>query len=365
MTRRPAQSGATTHDRGPPIFNRLRAAKAYTDFTGHLPDSVQYAQLDDDPVAGYRLGRAEGVAYEATRDGKKERYFHEFSKRSRPDLVVKDDGSQLYITGGRYKVGPRGIEDMPPLMIVNPSPRPSLRRNKKGHFMARARSTVRRRARGAVRKMKVWTRNPAPRVHRRRRRRATVRSYARNPAPIRRHRRRHVARRSYRRNPIAGAGNLRFVQMIGPAAGIAAGAVGVEIAMGYMTFLPPSLMTGPVRYLTKGVISLGAGYAIAKFANRKVGEAFALGGLIIAFHDALKAAILKYMPTTQFGAYVRPGMSYYSPGNQVPVRAMNRMGGYLPPVAGSPGGPNTFGAYVNPGFAGRASDGGPSPSFPC
>ena len=346
----------------PPLLNQARAAKAYAGFTGRAPDRVEYAHLDDEPVAGYQLGRMEGVAYEATRDGKTERYFHEFSRQARPKLVVKDDGSQLYVVNGKYKVGDRGIEDMPPLMIMNPSKRPSLRRTAKGRFMARTARPVRRRK---ASKVTVWTRNPTAPRRRKRRARSIFRSNPVAATPHRRRRRHYkrnpiaaTRRRHYRRNPIMGGkGDLRLMSMIGPAAGIAVGAVGVELAMGYMPFLPTSMTTGPVRYLTKGAISLGIGWGVAKFVNRQAGEAFALGGLVIAFHDALKSAIVTYMPAAKFGAYVpRAGMGYYSPGQQVPVGRMNMRG--IPAPAGSPGGPAGFGVYANPGFGGRASDGG-------
>jgi hypothetical protein len=354
----------TRESKKPPLLSQARAAKAYAGFTGHLPNKVDFVQLDDDPVAGYGLGPVEGIAYEATRDGKTEKYFHRFSRKSRPYLVSKDDGSQLYVVRGAYKVGDRGIEDMPPLMIVNPSKRPSLRRGKKGQFMARTSHRRRRRASNIT----VWNRNPAPvrRVRRRARRRSTFRANPIFATPHRRRRRaataKRVSVRRYRRNPTGlagGRGSLRFMALVGPAAGIAMGAVGVELAMGYLP-LPASLTTGPVRYLTKGALAVVVGMGISKFANRKAGEAFALGGLVIAFHDALKSGIINFMPTAKFGAYVpRGGMGYYSPGQQVPAGRMNAMG-LIPPPAGSPGAPTSFGVYARPGFAGagRASDGG-------
>jgi hypothetical protein len=141
-----------------------------------------------------------------------------------------------------------------------------------------------------------------------------------------------------------------------PAAGIAAGAIGVELLMGYIP-LPANLKTGNMRYVTKGVLSLAAGYALASLAGqKKLGEMFALGGLAVAMHDGGKALLIQMMPSLQFGAYMRPGqMGYYTPGNQVPTRNMNM--GFLPPRAGSPGAPNAFGLYTQ--FNGRSADGGP------
>lgn len=337
----------------PPVLKRLRAAKAYADFTGHLPDSTNTVHLDDKPVAGYRLGSLEGLAYEATRDGITDKYFHRFARGARPDLVAKDDGSQLYITRGAYKVGQRGIEDMPPLMIVNPSPRPSLGRNSKGRFM---RLTTRRRRRSPA-QVAVFKTNPLGVTRRRRRRvakrRAAPTVFRTNPV---RHRRRR--RSGYRRNPTAhgAAGHLRLASLIMPAASIGLGAIGSELAMGYLP-LPANLKTGVMRHITKGAISLAAGAAIAQFVNRKVGEAFALGGLTIAFHDAFKDAIIQFMPTAQFG-----GMGYYSPGATVPMRHMN-MNAYLPARVGSPGGPTAFGVYMKNGMHGHASDGGPRHAY--
>lgn len=340
----------------PPLLNRLRAAKAYTGFTGHLPDSSYSVNLDDKPVAGYRLGQTVGIAYEATRDGVTDQYFHKFKQHARPDLVVKDDGSQLYVTRGAYKVGDRGIEDMPALMVLNPSPRPSLRRRtSKGRFMRLAARPLRRRRRARAHKgVSLFTRNPVGFARPRRRRRAASRRrspvvFKVNPAA------RHRRRRSYKRNPIGG-GRFGITALVMPAVGIALGAIGSELAMGYLP-IPANLKTGTMRHITKGAISLAAGYAIAKFGRQpKIGEAFALGGLVIAFHDAGKDLMLKFWPSAQFGAYMRPGMGYYSPGAQVSLPRMN-MQGALPARPGSPGGPNAFGLYTQ--FGGHASDGGP------
>lgn len=353
----------------PLVVRRLRAAKAYSDFTGHLPRQISTVQLDDKPAAGYLLGSLVGVAYEATRDGVTDQYFHRFAKGARPDLVAKDDGSQLYITRGAYKVGKRGIEDMPPLMIVNPSSRPRRRRNSKGRFMPLA-ATRRRRRRRATRQVAIFRGNPLG-VRRRRRRRS---HHRRAPTvfranPVRRHRRRRL---HYRRNPTHAAGAIRIASLVMPAAAIGLGAIGSELAMGYLP-IPANFKTGVMRHLTKGAVSLAAGAALAQFVNRKVGEAFALGGLTIAFHDAFKDAIIQFMPNAQFG-----GMGYYSPGATVPMQRMNMqaylqphqlqrtpMGGFLPRRVNSPGGPNDFGlgAYIHGGLHGHASDGGPHQAF--
>jgi hypothetical protein len=238
-------------------------------------------------------------------------------------------------------------------MIVNPSPRRRVRRNPKGRFMPAAS----RRRRRAPSQVAVFNRNPLGVSRRRRRRHPRRRSAAGffRANPVRRVHRRRV--RHYRRNPTHGAaGSIRLASLIMPAFSIGAGAIGSELAMGYLP-IPANMKTGIMRHLTKGAISLAAGAALAQFVNRKVGEAFALGGLTIAFHDAMKDAIIQFMPTAQFG-----GMGYYSPGATVPMRHMN-MQAFLPPRVNSPGGPNAFGVYMHGGLAGHASDGGPHRAF--
>lgn len=313
-----------------PLIGKLRAKQAFKDFTGHEPTQEYITQLDSRPVAGYRMGSTVGIAYEATRDGKTERYFHEFKKKARPDLVARSDGRQLFLTRGNYKVTDRGIEDMGvPLFVVNPSKRPSLRKGKP----AMARRLRRKRRSTAV---TVFARNPI----KRRRRRSVLRTFARNP--IRRHRRRRTIgahsyrrnpsrRRGFRRNPIGGG--LSFRKMIFPAMAIGVGAVGSELVMGYLP-IPAMLKTGAVRHVTKGVVSLGIGWVLANvLKQRKMGEAFALGGLVIATHDAAKELIVKFMPSAQFGQYMPAGLG----------------GAFLPRVGGSPGArPGTMG-YYSPG----------------
>lgn len=323
-----------------------RARKAFEDFSGHKPQKVYRTQLDDGPVSGYRLGSMVGVAYEARRDGKTDRYFHEFGKKARPDLVVRDDGKQLYVTGGRYKVTDHGIEDMPSLFVVNPSPRrkkaAAKSPKKKGPSMARRRRRVTRRRSHARRAVSVFTANP---IRRRRRRR----SHAVAAAPARR-------RRSYRRNPIvglrrrrrAGGGGRGFpamTKLVLPAVGIGAGAVAAEVIMGYLP-IPANLKTGPFRHAVKGGVALALGMAVGKFANKKAGELMALGGLTIAVHDSIKEMVLRFAPSTKFA-----GMGYYNPAQTM------QLGQY---VNTAPGGFHGMGEYVMTSPGGFGDSGGES-----
>jgi len=299
-----------------------RAEKGFRDFTGDKPRKVSKARLPDRDVAAWKMGKLEGVAYEAVRDGVREKYFHEFAKHARPDLVAQDDGKQLYIVGGRYKVTDRGVTDMPALFVVNPSKRPSLR--KKGKAPMRRR----RRARRSTRQVAVFRANP---IRRRRRkahashvRRASVRRYRRNPIV-------RTMRRRRRAGSVAG-GALNLGKMLVPAIGIGAGAVGSELIMGYLP-LPAQLKQGAMRHLTKGAVGIGAGLILAKgLKQKRLGNAFALGAVVIAAHDWIKDILVARMPSLKFGAYVpsMPGLGYSSPGMVLPA-----FGEY---VATSPGG---------------------------
>lgn len=326
-------------------FSVMRARRAYEDFTGHPATKSQVEKLDGNDVAGYRMGDVVGIAYEATRDGKTDQYFHRFKKNARPALVSRSDGKKLYITGGKYHVTDRGIEDMPQLFVVNPSRR-------KGR-----KSTAKRRRRSASGQFlkNPSTKRKAPAMAARRRRRRTRRatSFRRNPVVVmraprrrRRYRRNPIARRAhrrYRRNPIRmGRGGVNVAALVLPSVMIGAGAVGVEVLMGYLP-LPAAVQQGPAKYATKGVIAALAGWAIAKFVNKRAGEAFAMGGMAIAAHDAIKASVMQFVPSLKFGQYMggynwdkygynmpsqdsypTGGIGYYSPGS-----TMSTMGEYM------------------------------------
>ena len=86
------------------------AVKLFEDFTGHKAKHIDTVKLPKDSVA-IVIGHCEAVAYRTTREGKKERYVHEFEKGAQPLLAVSSDGKQLYILGGDYRFTDRGIED--------------------------------------------------------------------------------------------------------------------------------------------------------------------------------------------------------------------------------------------------------------
>lgn len=324
-----------------------RAARAFEDFTGRRPTKVRRDQLEDHDVVGWEMGPAVGVAYEATRDGEKAQYFHEFAKSARPRLVAREDGKQLFLTGGKYTVTERGIEDMPELFVVNPSsrraaaskrkPMAAAKRNSKGRFVKGGRAAAPRRR--APRQVAVFQTNPAPK--KRRRPRAAAK---RSAAP---------SRRRYRRNPSGRKMMAGLGQLIMPAAGVGAGAVISEMFMGYLP-IPAAWKSGVMRQVTKGAVGLGLGWAIMHFLKqKKLGLYVMAGAVAIAVHDGIKEVITARLPGPggkgAFGQYVLPLPSQFAGG-----RGHGGMG-YVNPALTS-----RFGQYVDP----LASQfGGDSPTF--
>lgn len=315
-----------------------KAARAFEDFTGRRPTKVRRDQLQDRDAVGWEMGPAVGIAYEATRDGEKAQYFHEFAKSARPRLVARDDGRQLFLTGGKYTVTERGIEDMPELFVVNPSSRrsaPSKRkpmaaakRNSKGRFVKGGgrRAPAKRRA---TRQVAVFQSNPAPK----RRRKASSTT-----------KRRASTKRRFRRNPSGRKMLGGLGQLLMPAAGVGAGAVISEMFMGYLP-IPQAWKSGVMRQVTKGAVGLALGYAIMKFLKqRKLGLYVMAGAVAIAVHDGIKEVITARLPGPAgrgaFGQYVTPlpsqfggrGMGYVNPA------LTSRFGQYVEPLPSQFGG---------------------------
>lgn len=86
------------------------AATRYEQFTGHEAKSGKRVNLPRDTVA-LAIGPLLGVAYATIRDGKREKYFHEFSPKAQPLLAVSHDGRRLYLLRGAYRFTDRGIVD--------------------------------------------------------------------------------------------------------------------------------------------------------------------------------------------------------------------------------------------------------------
>ena len=95
---------------GPTQSEVDRAGNLFKDFSGDYPEDMKSVKLPV-PKTGLVIGELDGVLYTTVRDGKTEKYQHDFKKSSRPHLISSHDGSSLHILGGGYEFTERGIED--------------------------------------------------------------------------------------------------------------------------------------------------------------------------------------------------------------------------------------------------------------
>jgi hypothetical protein len=86
------------------------AARLFSQFTGHKVSRGERVRLPAHSV-GLAIGSVLGISYETTRDGKREKYLHEFRRGARPTLAASSDGHQLYLLRGAYRFTERGIVD--------------------------------------------------------------------------------------------------------------------------------------------------------------------------------------------------------------------------------------------------------------
>jgi len=88
------------------------AAMLYAAFSGDTDIDVESVELDiTPPDVVVLVGRVTGIAYETVRDGKLERYLHEFKQKASPMLCASSDGDAIYLVGGKYRFTERGIVD--------------------------------------------------------------------------------------------------------------------------------------------------------------------------------------------------------------------------------------------------------------
>ena len=88
-----------------------QAAKLFKSFTGHEGEILGKIDLPANPKSLICIGELVDVGYITVRDGKRERYRHEFKSSARPLVTVSFDGRQLFILGGEYSFTDRGIDD--------------------------------------------------------------------------------------------------------------------------------------------------------------------------------------------------------------------------------------------------------------
>lgn len=87
------------------------AADLYERFTGHAAEEIGRVPAPTMPQVLVAVGECDGILYSTVRDGKLEKYIHEFKKSARPLFCVAPDGSALFLIGGKYTFTERGIVD--------------------------------------------------------------------------------------------------------------------------------------------------------------------------------------------------------------------------------------------------------------
>lgn len=148
--------------------------------------------------------------------------------------------------------------------------------------------------------------NPKKRKHNARRRKNPLAAGDRHKNPIGRFKRRlHGARR--RKNPIQLNGVVDSTIM--PAAQQAAGAVTLDLAMGYLP-LPASVAPGTSLYpLAKAAVAVALGIATQSFVKKgQLAKNMAQGALAGVLHDEAKSLIQTHAPTLKLAG--NPGSSY-------------------------------------------------------
>lgn len=89
----------------------IKAAQLYRAFTGDEGELVAVVKNLQWPTVAAVIGSLDGVMYTTVRDGKTEKYVHQFKKKAKPVLAVSPDGKMLVVVLGDYRFTERGIED--------------------------------------------------------------------------------------------------------------------------------------------------------------------------------------------------------------------------------------------------------------
>jgi hypothetical protein len=87
------------------------AALLYTNFTGHEEVDAIKISIPKMPEVLVEIGYVDYIGYTTVRDHVTERYQHDWKKKARPLLGSSPDGKSLFMLGGAFTFGERGIVD--------------------------------------------------------------------------------------------------------------------------------------------------------------------------------------------------------------------------------------------------------------
>ncbi len=87
-----------------------KAAKLYRRFREEEPKFIDNITVPEMDVCMH-VGKCDGILYTTRKNGKTEKYIHEFTGRSKPELIASWDGKQIGLIGGDYDFTDEGIVD--------------------------------------------------------------------------------------------------------------------------------------------------------------------------------------------------------------------------------------------------------------
>lgn len=85
--------------------------------------------------------------------------------------------------------------------------------------------------------------------------------------------------------------------MLAPAGVGAAGAIGLDVALGYATFIPETFRTGWARHGIRLGGALLLGMVASKIVGKSTADAVRAGALTVVLYGVLKEVIQKFAPT--------------------------------------------------------------------
>jgi len=177
------------------------------------------------------------------------------------------------------------------LMMVNPR-----KRGAKGRFVKVKKSAPRRKATTITVRA-----NPVTPLRKRRVKRRAV-----STAKVMRRRRRNPA-------PLMSVKGL-MKSAIMPSVVSAVGALGLDVAMGYINEkLPPEYQVGLGGTAVRFAASVGLGLVAGKVKGREFGQQVMVGGLTVTLHNLLRASLQQAQPDMKLGVY-SDGLGVYSDG---------------------------------------------------
>ena len=206
------------------------------------------------------------------------------------------------------------------LLVGNPARRKARRKSTK------APSAAQRRARAKFAAMARARAGKSRRVHAKRKiRRTAVSTLRSNPVRHRRHvaKRSHaVARRRTRRNPINSATLRNITTLLKTSATGAAGAIGVDVIMGFVQGYLPASLSNPGTpaspnygyYAAKGALAVGTAMVASKIIGSAKAARIAEGSMTVTLHDLFRNLIAGNVSSIPLGMYTGLGNS---PGGKV------------------------------------------------